>query len=67
MRITDMTENEQVTDDGEKGLFLKLKARGREWFSAVSRHCRDVETAKDACERQNLQKNGKDWVNRCCG
>ena len=26
-----------------------------------------VEQAKAACDRENLKKHGKDWVNRCCG
>ena len=62
-----MTETEQIIDDVKGGFFARLMARGREWFSGVSRHCREVEAAKDACERKNLQEHGKDWVNRCCG
>jgi hypothetical protein len=62
-----MSETEQATESVNEGFFAKLKARGRAWFSGVSQHCRDVEAAKDACERTNLQENGKDWVNRCCG
>jgi hypothetical protein len=62
-----MSEIEQAADTGKEGFFARLMARGREWFSGVSQHCRDVEAAKDACERKNMQEHGKDWVNRCCG
>jgi hypothetical protein len=62
-----MSETEQVVDGAKESFFAKLMARGREWFAGVSRHCRDVEAAKDACERKNLEEHGKDWVNRCCG
>jgi hypothetical protein len=62
-----MSETEHVTDVVKEGFIAKLIARGREWLSGVSQHCRDVEAAKDACERKNLEQHGKDWVNRCCG
>ncbi len=51
----------------EQGLFARLKARLKRVMSAVDQHCESVEKAKEACERQNLEKHGKDWVNRCCG
>ena len=49
------------------GFVARLVARLKRTLSAVNAHCQSVEEAKEACERENLQKHGKDWVNRCCG
>jgi hypothetical protein len=51
----------------EGGLIARLAARLRQALAAADAHCRSVEQAKEACERENLKKHGKDWVNRCCG
>ena len=61
------TPGRQKEVELERGLFAGLKARVRAWLSAANDHCEAVEQAKEACERQNLEKHGKDWVNRCCG
>jgi hypothetical protein len=61
------TPDRQADIEPEQGLFARLKARVRGWLSAVDAHCEAVEQSKEACERQNLEKHGKDWVNRCCG
>jgi hypothetical protein len=49
------------------GLVARLFARLRQALSAADAHCHSVEEAKEAAERENLKKHGKDWVNRCCG
>jgi hypothetical protein len=48
--------------------------RARKWAAALRRslsamndYCETVEKAKEASERENIAKHGKDWVNRCCG
>jgi hypothetical protein len=45
----------------------RLVARLRRKLQAIDRHCCAVEQAKEAGERENTLKHGKDWVNRCCG
>lgn len=58
-----MIEVEQAAVDKKEGLLARMK----DWWQGFSQHCQDVEKAKEACDRANLKKNGKDWVGKCCG
>jgi hypothetical protein len=68
-----MADNED-RDDGRvdgvshaPGPLGRLLGRLRRKLQAIDRHCCAVEQAKEAGERANTLKHGKDWVNRCCG
>ena len=60
-------DSERAEPRHAPGWFGRLLARVKGALSAANAHCQSVEQAKEAAERENLKKHGKDWVNRCCG
>jgi len=67
MTVEVESSDSQTTAEEKPSLFTKIKDRVRGSLSAMNRHCEEIEKAKEACDRENLKKHGKDWVNRCCG
>jgi hypothetical protein len=62
-----MESDPQLETAASRGRFRKWVAALRRSFSAMNDYCETVEKAKEASERENIAKHGKDWVNRCCG
>ena len=59
--------DEPVGNEVPRGPIASLVTWLRGMWSSVASHCEEVEAAKAACDRDNISKHGKDWVNRCCG
>ena len=71
--MTEKTDNLEKLDvpdveaGREQGLMGKWKGRLQRSMSAMSRNFEEIEQQKESCDRENIAKHGKDWVNRCCG
>lgn len=71
--MTEKTDNPETLDvpdveaGREQGLMGKWKGRLQRSMSAMSRNFEEIEQQKESCDRENIAKHGKDWVNRCCG
>lgn len=62
----DVPESESESGQ-EQGLIGKWKGRLKRSMSAMSQNFEEIEQQKESCDRENIAKHGKDWVNRCCG
>lgn len=62
----ELPETEAEAKDKDT-LLGKLAGKVRTTLTAMNEHADEVERAKAACDRENIKKYGKDWVNRCCG